>query len=78
MPSKRNGVLVYTYDATLSHGQDFLKPVAPEGRGIEYSSNCLVVGYPNPILYKGQKVTIEGVTIEVIDSLNLDKVKLSK
>lgn len=23
MPSKRNGVLVYTYDATLSHGQDF-------------------------------------------------------
>lgn len=78
MPSKRNGVLVYTYDATLSHGQDFLKPVAPEGRGVEYSSNCLVVGYPNPILYKGQKVTIEGVTIEVIDSLNLDKVKLSK
>jgi len=78
MPSKRNGVLVYTYDATLSHGQDFLKPIGPAGRVIEYSSNCLVVGYPNPILYKGQKVTVEGVTVEVIDSLNFDKVKLSR
>ena len=78
MPTKRNGVLVYTYDATLSHGQNFLKPITPEGRVTEYSSDCPVVGYPNPILYKGQKITVEGVTIEVIDSLNLDKVKLSR
>ena len=78
MPTKRNGVLVYTYDATLSHGQNFLKPITPDGRVTEYSSDCPVVGYPNPILYKGQKITVEGVTIEVIDSLNLDKVKLSR
>jgi M6 family metalloprotease-like protein len=78
MPSKRNGVLVYTYDATLSHGQNFLKPITPEGRVTEYSSDCPVVGYPNPILYKGQKITVEGVTIEIIDSLNYDKIKIFK
>lgn len=78
MPSKRNGVLVYTYDATLMHGENFLKPVTPIDRAIEYSSNCPVVGYPNPILYKGQKVSVEGVTIEVVDSLNYDKIKISR
>ena len=78
MPSKRNGVLMYTYDATLMHGEDFLKPVTPVDRAVEYSSNCPVVGYPNPILYKGQKISVEGVTIEVVDSLNYDKIKISK
>lgn len=78
MPSKRNGVLVYTYDATLSHGEDFLKPSTPEGRVIEYSSNCLVSGNPNSILYKGEKISVDGITIEVIDSLNYDKIRISK
>ncbi len=78
MSSKRNGVLVYTYDATLMHGENFLKPVTPLDRAIEYSSNCPVVGYPNPILYKGQKISVEGITIEVIDSLNYDKIKISR
>jgi len=78
MPSKRNGVLVYTYDATLMHGEDFLKPITLEGRSNESSSNCPVVPYPNPILYKGDKISVEGVTIEVVDSLNYDKIKISK
>ena len=78
MSSKRNGVLVYTYDATLMHGENFLKPVTPLDRAIEYSSNCPVVGYPNPILYKGQKISVEGITIELIDSLNYDKIKISR
>ena len=78
MPSKRNGILVYTYDATLMHGENFLKPLTFEGRAIESSSNCMVQPYPNPFLYKGQKITVEGVTIEVIDSLNLDKVRLTR
>jgi M6 family metalloprotease-like protein len=78
MPSKRNGVLVYTYDATLMHGEDFLKPVTPEGRANENSSNCPAVPYPNPILYKGQKISVEGVKIEVVDSLNYDKIKISR
>ena len=78
MPSKRNGVLVYSYNPTLMHGEDFLKPITLEGRSNESSSNCPVVPYPNPILYKGQKITVDGITIEVIDSLNLDKVRLTR
>jgi hypothetical protein len=70
--------LVYTYDATLSHGEDFLKPVTPESRVAESSPNCQVVPYPNPILYKGQKISTEGVTIEVIESLNYDKIRISR
>lgn len=78
MPSKRNGVLVYVYDATLSHGENFLRPVVPGGRDPESSSNCLVARFPNPILYRGEKVVAEGVTIEVLESLNLDKVRVTK
>jgi M6 family metalloprotease-like protein len=78
MPSKRNGVLVYSYDAALMHGENFLKPITPEGRSNESSSNCPVAPYPNPILYKGDKISAEGVTIEVVDSLNYDKIKISK
>jgi hypothetical protein len=78
MPSKRNGILVYTYDATLMHGEDFLKPVTIEGRRSEGSSNCMVQPYPNPFLYKGEKISIDGITVEVIDSLNYDKIRISK
>jgi M6 family metalloprotease-like protein len=78
MPSKRNGILVYVYDALLSHGENFLNPVTPEGRSNENSSNCLVVPYPNPILYKGEKISIDGITIEVVNSLNYDKIKIIK
>ena len=66
MPSKRNGVFIYTYDSTLSHGENFLKPITPQGRGIENSSTCPVVPYPNSIFYKGQKIDIEGITIKVV------------
>ncbi len=76
MPSKRNGVLVYTYDATLSHGENFLKPIVPSGRLSENSLNCPVVPYPNPILYKGQTLSIEGVRVEVVESLEYDKIKI--
>ena len=78
MPSKRNGVLVYTYDGTLMHGENFLKPITIEGRASEGSSNCMVQPYPNPILYRGEKISVEGITIEVINSLNYDKIRISK
>jgi M6 family metalloprotease-like protein len=78
MPSKRNGVLAYIYDATLSHGENFLKPLTPAGRAIEYASSCPVAGYPNPILYKGQKIVAEGLSIEIMDSLNYDKIRINR
>ena len=78
MPSKKNGVLVYLYDATKSHGENFLSPVTPTGRSNESSSNCPVVPYPDPLLYKDQKISIEGVTIEVLESKELDKIRLTR
>jgi hypothetical protein len=78
MPTKRNGVLAYIYDSTLGHGENFLIPFMPEGRPEEGSSNCLVSPFPNPLLYKGQKIDFEGVTIEILDSLNYDKIRISK
>jgi M6 family metalloprotease-like protein len=78
MPSKRNGVLAYTYDATLSHGENFLKPAVISGRIPERSSNCAVAAFPNPILYKGQEIVVEGISIEVLDSANYDKIRISQ
>jgi M6 family metalloprotease-like protein len=78
MPSKRNGVLVYTYDATLSHGENFLKPAVISGRSPERSSNCSVAAFPNPILYKDEEIVAEGVRIEVLASANYDKVRISR
>jgi M6 family metalloprotease-like protein len=78
MPSKKNGVLVYLYDATKSHGENFLIPVTQTGRSNESSSNCPVVPYPDPLLYKDQKISIEGVTIEVLESKELDKIRLTR
>lgn len=78
MPSKRNGVLAYIYDATLSHGENFLQPISTGRWALESSSDCPVVPNQNYILYKGDKISVEGVTIEVVDSLNYDKIKISK
>ncbi|CAN2241485.1 M6dom_TIGR03296, M6 family metalloprotease domain [actinobacterium SCGC AAA044-D11] len=78
MPSKRSGVLAYLYDAKLSHGENFLQPITPDGRAPEVGSNCQVQPYPNPILYKGQKIFVEGLSIEIIDSRNFDKIRISK
>jgi M6 family metalloprotease-like protein len=78
MPSKKDGVLVYIYDATLGHTENFLIPVTPSGRYDESSSNCEVSQFPDPLIYKGQKISVEGITVEVLQSQNLDKIRISK
>ena len=78
MPTKRDGVLAYIYNSTLGHGENFLIPFTPEGRQDEGSSNCSVSHLPNPLLYKGQKIDFEGVTIEILDSMNYDKIRITK
>ena len=78
MPNKRNGVLAYLYDATLGHGENFLIPITPKGRKAVGSSDCQVSRFPDPLLYKGQKISVEGVTIEVLNSQNLDKIRISR
>lgn len=81
-PTLRNGVLVYVYDATLGHGENFLTPVYPEGRELEDDS-CGVLNNRSgltrdELLHEGDKVTIEGITIELIAHGNYDKIVVTK
>jgi M6 family metalloprotease-like protein len=78
MPTKKNGVLTYVYDATRSHGENFLIPLTPAGRSNESSSNCPVSPYPDPILRQGEKMNFEGITIEVLESKDNDRIRISK
>ena len=78
MPTKKNGVLTYVYDATRSHGENFLIPLTPAGRSNESSSNCPISPNPDPILRQGEKMKFEGVTIEVLESKDNDRIRISK
>jgi M6 family metalloprotease-like protein len=80
-PKSLNGVLVYTYDATLGHGDNFLLPVVPKDRKAPvayFYQPCIVESFPDPLLYEGDKVTIEGLTIEVLTSGNYDRIRITK
>ena len=81
-PTLRNGVLVYTYDATLGHGDNFLIPVSPANRKLEDDScgelNDRSGLTKDELLHEGDKVTIEGITIEVLLHGNYDKILVSK
>jgi M6 family metalloprotease-like protein len=81
IPTK-NGVLVYVYDANLSHGEDFLMPVYPSGRLKENHNSssvpCNSEPFADPLLYQGDKVTIEGINVEVLTHGNFDQIKISK
>ena len=61
--SRLNGVLVYVYDATLGHNEEFLIPALKTD---------------SSLLYQGDKVTIEGITVEVLLSKNLDKIRITR
>jgi M6 family metalloprotease-like protein len=82
-PTLRNGVLVYIYDAKLGHNEDFLIPISPAGRIIEDDS-CGELNHrsdltKDELLHKGDKVTIDGITIEVIlHENNLDIINVSR
>ena len=83
-PTPRNGVLVYLLDLTLGHGQDFLLPILPSGRESEEKMVCgkdsLTPFKPttNPLLQKGDKVNFSGLTVEVLEHRNFDKVRISR
>jgi M6 family metalloprotease-like protein len=82
-PTARDGVLVYTYDATLGHGENFLIPISPPGR-ISEKDSCGSLNFrsgepsKDELLHKGDKVTVEGITIEVLLSKNLDKIRITR
>ena len=82
-PTPRNGILVYKIDTTLGHGENFLIPVTPTGHKKEIDScsaqNQRSVGPTNDeILHEGEKLTVDGITIELQLSGNYDKVRISR
>ena len=76
-PISSDGVLVYVYDANLSHQQDFLIPIYPSGRSTLRGS-CSNLPYLDLLLHEGEKVTVEGITVEVVAHGNYDKIIVTK
>jgi M6 family metalloprotease-like protein len=81
--NKREGVLIYIYDATLGHNENFLIPYSPSARSPEMDScnsqnNRSAPPVPDLLLRSGEKITLEGVSIEVLKHANYDKIRVSK
>ena len=76
-PTPRNGVLAYIYDATLGHGENFLIPITPPGRQLEQTIGCITVPTSDRLLHGSEKITVEGVKIEVLMHGNYDKIRIS-
>jgi M6 family metalloprotease-like protein len=74
----RNGVIVYTADLTLGHGEGFQALVAPSGRALQSLSTCSAPPQYDAILNAGDQVTTNGVRIRVLSSGLYDTVEVSK
>jgi hypothetical protein len=75
--SYRQGVLAYIYDATLGHNEDFLLAVEPAGRPLEKTA-CLSPDTTDSLLRTGDKITVDGVTVEVLLHGVFDLVRIYK
>ena len=75
--SYREGVLVYTYDATKGHNEEMFIQAIPAGRKFEKAA-CYAPDTRGPLLRTGDKVTLEGITVEVTAHGTLDQIKISK
>lgn len=83
--TKRDGILAYIYDPKLSHNEDFLVPILPINKTIiAEPSECYGGKVYNGMTTKdvlfrtGDKASVEGLTIEVLASENLDKIVVRK
>ena len=77
MSPVQNGALAYIYDASLSHGQDFLIPITPAGRSA-VQTPCPVPPMIDSVLRTGDKISVEGFTIENLLSDSFDKIRITK
>jgi M6 family metalloprotease-like protein len=75
--SYREGVLAYIYDATLGHTENFLVAVEPAGRPFEKTA-CRSPDTTDSLLRTGDKITIDGVTVEVLLHGVFDLAKIYK
>ena len=75
--TERNGVLVYIYDSALGHQDEYLQPIAPAGRAVETYS-CFASPTVDLLLHVGDKVSYEGITIEMLAHGDYDQVRLTR
>ena len=69
------GVLVYTVDTSIGHMQGTQKVQLPDGRDpgpFSYGA------WPDALLVVGDRLTVEGTTIEVLQSGDYDRIRISK
>lgn len=75
----RNGVLVYTVDTSVNHGEGSLKLVAPKGRGLIFPfTTGNRIPQLDAILYVGNSVDVAGLHITVNKTGATDTVSISK
>jgi M6 family metalloprotease-like protein len=72
-----NGVLVYTYDATLGHGENFLQPLAPTQRS-ELNNDCGAPPSKDFLLRSGDRVVFQGLAVEVLSLGSQDKLRVTR
>ena len=75
--TERNGVLAYVYDSNLGHEEEYFKAISPSGRSVE-SYSCFASPTIDFLLHEGDKITYEGITVEVLAHGDYDQVRVSR
>lgn len=75
---KRDGVLVYTYDATLGALDQYLNVLSPSGRSGDQNRFCTILPAANSLLTSGDSVTFQGISFESIYSGSFDRIRITK
>jgi hypothetical protein len=75
--TERNGVLAYLYDAKYGAIDEYFEAISPPGRELE-SYSCAASRSSDPLLHEGDKVTFEGITIEMLVHGDFDRVKITR
>ena len=78
LPSNRSGVIVYTVDTTLGHGEGLQRLVAPVSRGLKNYDNCTAPPQLDAIMLAGDSVVSDGVKIKVVKIGTYDTVEISR
>jgi hypothetical protein len=75
--TERNGVLAYVYDGKYGAIDEYFEAISPSGRPLE-SYSCAASRSSDPLLHEGDKVTFEGITIELLTHGEFDRVRITR
>jgi M6 family metalloprotease-like protein len=76
--ASRNGIIVYTVDTRISHGEGIQRLVAPAGRGLVNENGCGVPPQYDAILKTGDSVSADGVNVRLVKSGAYDTIEVSR